>query len=84
MYEIWDGDLFLYCVDTVYEADEATEAGFVVKQIDTVSDWLAPDQVLKWPDFYRHLGVPIFLTSDQIMCIIKSIWQVKFMENQLM
>jgi hypothetical protein len=38
MYEIWDGDLFLYCVDTVYEADEATEAGFVVKQIDTVSD----------------------------------------------
>ena len=34
MFEIWDGDLFLYSVDTQYEADEAGEAGFIVKQLD--------------------------------------------------
>jgi hypothetical protein len=33
MFEIWDGDLFLYAVDTEYEADEQREAGFVVKAI---------------------------------------------------
>lgn len=33
MYQVWDGDLFLYSVDTDYEADEAAEAGFqVVKE----------------------------------------------------
>lgn len=31
MFEIWDGDLFLYSVDTEYEADEAKESGFVVR-----------------------------------------------------
>jgi len=36
MYEIWDGDLFLYHVDTQYEADEADAAGFTVKQHSTV------------------------------------------------
>lgn len=30
MYEIWDGDLFLFAVDTEYEADEAAEAGFQI------------------------------------------------------
>jgi hypothetical protein len=35
MYEIWDGDLFLYHVDTQYEADEA---GFTVKQHSTASE----------------------------------------------
>ena len=30
MFEVWDGDLFLYSVDTDYEADEAREAGFRV------------------------------------------------------
>jgi hypothetical protein len=34
MYEIWDGDLFLYHVDTQHEADEADEAGFTVREID--------------------------------------------------
>jgi hypothetical protein len=34
MYEIWDGDLFLYAVDTKYEADEADEAGFRIVAID--------------------------------------------------
>ena len=29
-YQVWDGDLFLYTVDTEYEADEASEAGFKV------------------------------------------------------
>jgi hypothetical protein len=33
MFEIWDGDLFLYAVDTKYEADEQAEAGFTVKEI---------------------------------------------------
>jgi len=31
MFEIWDGDVMLYTVDTEYEADEANEAGFTVK-----------------------------------------------------
>ena len=31
MFEIWDGDLMLYTVDTEHEADEANEAGFTVK-----------------------------------------------------
>lgn len=31
MYEIWDGDLFLYTVDTSDEASEHREAGFTVK-----------------------------------------------------
>jgi hypothetical protein len=31
MYEIWDGDMFLYAVDTKYEADEAAEAGFQIQ-----------------------------------------------------
>jgi hypothetical protein len=31
MYEIWDGDLYLYTVTTKYEADEQAEAGFTVK-----------------------------------------------------
>lgn len=34
MFEIWDGDLFLYTVDTKYEADEQAEFGFEIKQID--------------------------------------------------
>jgi hypothetical protein len=34
MYEIWDGDLFLYRVATQYEADEQEEAGFTVREID--------------------------------------------------
>jgi len=33
MFEIWDGDLFLYAVDTEYEADEATEAGFTIRSV---------------------------------------------------
>ena len=35
MFEIWDGDLFLYAVDTEYEADEASEAGFQIVAIET-------------------------------------------------
>jgi hypothetical protein len=35
MFEIWDGDLFLYAVDTQYEADEADEAGFRIVEIET-------------------------------------------------
>jgi len=31
MYEIWDNDMFLYAVDTKYEADEAEEAGFQIQ-----------------------------------------------------
>ena len=33
MFEIWDGDLFLYTVDDQYQADEADEAGFRVVKI---------------------------------------------------
>jgi hypothetical protein len=31
MFEIWDGDLYLYSVDTKYEADEQEASGFTVK-----------------------------------------------------
>ena len=33
MFEVWEGDLYLYSVDTPYEADEAREAGFTVKDV---------------------------------------------------
>ena len=33
MYQVWDGDLYLYSVDTEYEADEAREAGFKIKEL---------------------------------------------------
>lgn len=33
MFEIWDGDLMLYTVDTEYEADEAAESGFEVREV---------------------------------------------------
>jgi hypothetical protein len=33
MFEIWDGDLFLYAVDNQYQADEAEEIGFTVVKI---------------------------------------------------
>ena len=34
MYQVWDGDLYLYSVETPYEADEAREAGFTVKCLE--------------------------------------------------
>ena len=34
MFAVWEGDLFLYTVDTEYEADEAREAGFTVVRFD--------------------------------------------------
>jgi hypothetical protein len=33
MFEIWDGDLMLYTVTTEYEADEAEESGFEVREV---------------------------------------------------
>lgn len=30
MFEIWDGDLFLFCVDSRHEADEQQQQGFQV------------------------------------------------------
>ena len=35
MYQVWDGDLFLFYVDTEFEAAEQIEAGFNVK-VDVV------------------------------------------------
>lgn len=35
MFEIWDGDLMLYTVDTAYEADEAVESGFEVRPVES-------------------------------------------------
>ena len=34
MFDIWDGDLYLFTVMTRDEADEAREAGFTVKEVD--------------------------------------------------
>jgi hypothetical protein len=33
MYQVWDGDLYLYSVDTEYEVTEALESGFTVKEM---------------------------------------------------
>ena len=33
MFEIWEGDLYLYTVDTHDEADEQAAAGFTVKSL---------------------------------------------------
>lgn len=34
MYQVWDGDMLLYTVDTEYEADEARESGFTVTALE--------------------------------------------------
>lgn len=34
MFDIWDGDLYLFTVLTQAEADEQAEAGFTVKEVD--------------------------------------------------
>ena len=39
MFEIWDGDLYLYSVDTKYEADEQEAAGFTVKSLEYYGAW---------------------------------------------
>jgi hypothetical protein len=33
IYEIWDGDLFLFTVDDSFEADIQAEAGFTVREV---------------------------------------------------
>ena len=33
MYQVWDGDLYLFTVLTRDEADEQAEAGFTVKEV---------------------------------------------------
>jgi hypothetical protein len=33
MYQIWDGELYMFTVETKYEADEAREQGFTVKRV---------------------------------------------------
>lgn len=35
MFEIWNGDVMLYTVDTEYEADEAVESGFEVRPVES-------------------------------------------------
>lgn len=34
-YQVWDGDLYLYSVNTVYEADEHVEAGFEIRAVES-------------------------------------------------
>lgn len=34
MYQVWDGDLFLFTVDDSDEADTYAESGFTVKEIN--------------------------------------------------
>lgn len=34
MYQVWDGNIYLYSVDTQHEADEARESGFTVKSTE--------------------------------------------------
>jgi hypothetical protein len=32
MYQVYDGDLYMFTVETKYEADEAREQGFTVRK----------------------------------------------------
>ena len=41
MYQIWEGDLYLYTVDTEHEADEAREAGLQVSKQKSLAKLLA-------------------------------------------
>jgi hypothetical protein len=34
MFEVWEGDLFLFIVDTLDEAQEQSEAGFTIKSME--------------------------------------------------
>lgn len=34
MFEIWEGDMYLYTVDTQQEADEHAEQGFTIKSLE--------------------------------------------------
>jgi len=34
MFEIWDGDLFLFTVDSRDEADQYAESGFKIREVD--------------------------------------------------
>jgi len=34
MFEVWDGDLFLFTVDTHAEAQEQIEEGFTIKSLE--------------------------------------------------
>ena len=34
MYQIWDGDLFMFTVDDSFEADMYIEEGFTVKTVE--------------------------------------------------
>lgn len=38
MYQVWDGDLLLYTVNTDYEADEAREEGYTVTPIEVYGE----------------------------------------------
>lgn len=35
IFQVWEGDLFLYSVDTQEEADEQAEAGFEIVEEET-------------------------------------------------
>ena len=34
MYDVWDGDVYLFNVDDQYEADTYVESGFTVRVVD--------------------------------------------------
>jgi len=34
MFDIWDGDLYLFSVTTLEEADEYEKSGFIVKSLE--------------------------------------------------
>ena len=69
MFEIWEGDLYLYSVDTREEADEQREAGFTVKSLEYYGAWLLKvslgiQTVGSGPGFITGTPkkVPVFLT----------------------
>ena len=72
MYKIYDGDLFLFAVDTQYEADEQTQQGFRVVVGQFIFSPFSWEQVGSVPGFMTGAlkKVPVFLTSQNNKYII--------------
>ena len=62
MYEIWDGELFLFSVDTEEEADTYADTGFRVVAVVEQTELSWAISVGSGPRLYAGTLVPAFLT----------------------
>ena len=72
MYKIYDGELFLFAVDTQYEADEQRDQGFRVVVGQFIFSPFSREQVGSGPGFMADTlkKVSVFLTSASTQCTI--------------